>query len=78
MVLFSFLCHLWFSLGLVLMALFPVRSPVLGVGFCPWFSPFFYVFVSEAQCFDIVLLILSSDSSSFCSVQEYKCVLRET
>ena len=37
--------------------------------FCPWFSPFFYVFVSEVQCFDIVLLILSSGSSSLCSVQ---------
>lgn len=58
------------SLGLVLMArLFPFRSPVLGVGFCPWFSPFFYVFVSEVQCFDIVLLILSSGSSNLCSVQ---------
>jgi hypothetical protein len=47
----------------------PFRSPVLGVGFCPWFSPFFYVFVSEVQCFDIVLLILSSGSSNLCSVQ---------
>lgn len=77
MVLFFFvsLSLMVFFLGLVLMArLFPFRSPVLGVGLC-WFSPFFYVFVSEVQCFDIVLLILFSDTLSFVSIVSIGSIL---
>ena len=47
----SFLCHLWFFAGLVLMArLFPFRSPVWGVGFC-WFSPFFLCICQRSTVF---------------------------